>query len=82
MNSDWVWEFTDEQIEVVTYLITRYHPCPMVLWQLAKCRAGIHDDALELSEDIYSLTAEGYRIQYRRDIGQRKFLVELLDKLD
>lgn len=81
MIKNWEWVFTDEQIEVMTYLITRRHPFPKVLWQLAESRAGIHDDAIELSEDIYSLTAEGYRIQYIRDIWERKFVVDTLVKV-
>ena len=80
MIKDWDWVFTEEQIEVMTYLITRLHPFPQVLWQLAKSRAGIHDDAIELNEDIYSLSAEGHRIQYRQNIWERTFIVEVLEK--
>lgn len=80
MIRDWEWVFTGEQIEVMTYLITRWHPLPKVLWELSKSRAGIHDAAIEISEDIYSLTVGGYRIQYKRLIWERKFIVELLQK--
>lgn len=82
MIEDWEWVFSAEQIELMTYLITRRHPLPQTLWRLSRSRAGIHDDAVEVGEDIYELTAEGYRIQYKRLIWERKFVVEFLQKVE
>ncbi|MEZ4712003.1 MAG: hypothetical protein R3A44_32755 [Caldilineaceae bacterium] len=82
MIEDWRWVFNAEQIEIMTHLITRRHPFPQVLWQLSRSRAGIHDDAVEIDEDLYELTAQGYRIQYRRLIWERIFVVAILQKAE